>query len=92
VKLWIYLALGVAALALLWGLYSAVREDAAENERAKQEKANAEFIIRTQNGRSTYDQCDAADGVYDFAAGTCKLPAARPSGSTPAGGERLHKD
>jgi hypothetical protein len=77
VKLQLYIAAALGALGLIFALYYMIREDAQEAERAKQEKANAEFIIKTQKGRSTYDECDAADGVYDFAKGTCQLQTTR---------------
>ena len=72
-----YIAAALGALGLIFTLYHVIREDAREAERAKQEKANAEFIIKTQKGRSTYDECDAADGLYNFAKGTCELGTTR---------------
>jgi len=42
--------------------------------REQQEKANAQFRVRSAKGRVNYDLCDTAGGVFDFAKGTCQLP------------------
>lgn len=75
-------ALGLLILLLGFGvaIYGWIWKEAADVERAKQEKENAEFIIRANKGRVDYSVCDDADGLYDFKSGTCELPAARPSG------------
>ena len=72
-----WLILAVALAGILAYLYNSISDDAAAIERAKQEKANAEFSVRANKGVVSYDTCDRADGVYDFAKGTCQLPAAR---------------
>lgn len=48
------------------------RRDAAQAERAKQEKANAQFLELVRKGASVYDACDRTGGVYDFRKGTCQ--------------------
>lgn len=50
------------------------RSQGAAIERAKQEKANAEFRVRVNRGTVDYDTCDAAGGLYDFRTRACKLP------------------
>ncbi|TBY41579.1 hypothetical protein [Rhizobium leguminosarum] len=62
----------VAGLYVGWSQYQQSR--GAADERAKQEKANAEFRVRANKGAVDYDTCDRADGLYDFRKGTCKLP------------------
>lgn len=66
--------LGIAALAAVSYFAFKFTEHGAERERVKQEKANAEFQVRSQKGAVSYDTCDRAGGVYDFGKGSCKLP------------------
>jgi len=73
-KLYLYIALGVAALAALGLFIHDQRSIGAAVERTKQEKANAEFRVRAAEGAVDYDTCDDAGGVYNFGKGTCKLP------------------
>lgn len=82
---------GVLAIVLIGfglGLYAWVMDKGADLERAKQEKENAEFVIRANKGRSTYDQCDTANGLYDFRTSTCKLPTARGDSRAAPGSPR----
>lgn len=60
-------------ISVAWFAYK-VREEGAERERAKQEKANAEFVIRANKGAVDFDTCDAAGGLYNFRTGACELP------------------
>ena len=50
------------------------RERGAQVEAAKQEKENAKFQVNARRGAVEFDVCDRADGLYNFAKGTCKLP------------------
>lgn len=72
----IYLTLAAAAV-ILGGVLAFTfhqRNIGGEAERAKQEKANAEFKIRSSKGRVDYLTCDTGGGLYDFKKGTCELP------------------
>lgn len=75
-KLYLYLIAGAAALAALFLFIHDQRETGRQQERAKQEKADAEFKVRAQKGGVDYDTCDRAGGLYDFRRGSCKLPVA----------------
>ena len=73
-KVYLYLA---AAAVILGGVLAFTfhqRSIGGEAERAKQEKANAEFKVKAAQGRVDYLTCDAAGGMYDFRKGTCQLP------------------
>jgi hypothetical protein len=72
----IYLALAAAAV-ILGGVLAFTfhqRSIGGEAERAKQDKANAEFKIKASKGRVDYVTCDVGGGLYDFRKGTCELP------------------
>ncbi|WP_221163354.1 hypothetical protein [Rhizobium lentis] len=62
----------IAGLYVGWSQYQ--QSKGAADERAKQEKANAEFRVRVNQGVVDYDTCDRAGGLYDFRKGACKLP------------------
>ena len=51
-----------------------VWDQAAEQERAKQEKANAEFVVRSNKGAVDFDTCNDAGGLFDFRRRSCQLP------------------
>ena len=72
-KVYLYAELGAAALAALGWYTFDQRTTGAANERAKQEKANAEFRVRAQKGAVDFDTCDAAGGLYDFRTRACEL-------------------
>lgn len=73
-RLYLIAILGAAALAALFLYTMQQREAGKAIERAKQEKANAEFRVRAQKGAVDYDTCDRAGGLYDFRTRACKLP------------------
>jgi hypothetical protein len=72
------LVVGAIGLMIVVGLYVGwsqyQQSKGAAEERAKQEKANAEFRVRANKGAVDYDTCDRADGLYDFRKASCKLP------------------
>lgn len=74
-------AIALAALAILGGGYAAwrshQRSEGGAIERANQEKENAALSVRARKGIVSFDTCDLADGVYDFAKGSCQLPPAQ---------------
>ena len=73
-RLYLYAAI---AAALIGGvtLYTIDQRNAgAAAEREKQEKANAEFRVKSARGAVDYDVCDRAGGMFDFSTGRCKLP------------------
>lgn len=76
-KLYLWGALGLFILGVLVATVQHIKSTAAEAERAKQEKANAQFAVEANKGRVNYTTCSRADGLYDFAKGTCQLPAAK---------------
>jgi len=73
-RLYLYIALGVAIIGGLWYFIKEQREIGGEAERLKQVKENAQFKVRANKGIVGYDTCDDADGLYDFRTGSCKLP------------------
>lgn len=73
-KLYLYAAAGAVILAALAVFVYDQRNIGGAAERAKQEKANAEFRVRASEGAVDYDTCDDAGGLYDFTRRTCKLP------------------
>ena len=75
----VILILGIL-VAAGWFAYRLI-DEGAERERAKQEKANAEFVVRANKGAVSFDTCDRAGGLYDFRRGSCQLPATVDGGS-----------
>jgi hypothetical protein len=73
-KLYLYIALGVAIIGGLWYFIKEQREIGGTAERLKQVEENERFKDRATKGISGYDACDDAGGVYDFRKGSCKLP------------------
>ncbi len=76
-KLYLWGALGLFIFGVIVLTWQTIRNNAAEAERAKQEKANAQFAVQANKGRVNYTTCSRADGMYDFAKGTCQLPATK---------------
>ncbi len=74
--LWIMLAAGLVVTVLAYAGTQLINLGGS-SESARQEKANATLSIQAAKGRTDYDTCDRADGLYDFAKGTCQLPAAQ---------------
>lgn len=73
-KIYIYVAIG---LAIVGGLFWFIQEQRAIGERAereKQEQANAKFREELQKGASSFDACDRSGGLWDFRKGTCQFP------------------
>lgn len=62
----------VIGLYVGWSQYQ--QNKGAADERVKQEKANAEFRVRVNQGVVDYDTCDLAGGMFNFRKATCKLP------------------
>lgn len=73
-KLYVYIALGVAILGGLWYFIDRQREIGGTAERLKQVEENARFKVNAKRGVVDYDTCDDAGGLFDFRTSTCKLP------------------
>lgn len=73
-KAYLYAAAALIITAGVVFLIHSQREAGKASERAKQEKANAEFRVRAAKGAVDFDTCDAAGGLFDFRKSTCKLP------------------
>lgn len=73
-KTYLYVAVGVAALATLGWFIQDQRSIGGSAEREKQVKENAQFVVNARKGAVDYDTCDLAGGVYAFETSTCKLP------------------
>lgn len=74
VRLYLYIAAGLAILAGLGLFIHYQRSVGGDVERAKQVKENAQFKVKADRGIVDYDVCFDAGGLYDFRQGTCKLP------------------
>ena len=73
-KIYIYLVLGSILFLAAFYFIKEQRDIGGEAERIKQERENAQFIVKARKGAVDYNTCDRANGLYDFAKGTCKLP------------------
>lgn len=70
-KLWVYVALGLAALAAVSTVVLYLESQGAEKERAKIEKENRNAYSKAREGRDAFLACD---GVYHFDTGNCERP------------------
>lgn len=73
-KIYAYLILGAVILGGFGIFVYHQRSIGADAERAKQDKANAQFKVRVNQGAVDFDTCERAGGLYQFGKGTCKLP------------------
>lgn len=73
-KIAICLGLAGAAIIALVMFINHQRDIGGAAERAKQEKENAQMLVRARKGAVDYDTCDRAGGLYNFRTSACKLP------------------
>lgn len=72
-KPYLYAAIGLAVIGGLVWFVQHQRSIGGEAERAKQERANAEFTVKANKGIVDFDTCDRAGGLFDFRKGACQL-------------------
>lgn len=72
-KIAIYLSFAGAAVIALVMFINYQRDIGGDAERMKQEKENAQMLVRARKGAVDYDTCDRAGGLYNFRTSACKL-------------------
>lgn len=72
-KIYLYAALGVAALAALAWFVHEQREIGSATERARQEKENTNAVENAEDFAATLRDCRSRGGVYNFETGKCSV-------------------
>jgi hypothetical protein len=73
---WAKILGGVLMLAAVAWVAFQIREDGAQSVKQAIERQNNEAASQADTGRSDFDRCLDGGGLWDFAAGKCRGPAA----------------